>query len=283
MSQSFSFLQITDHHLGPSETSVRYGYAVNYTFRQTLQHLIFPAAKSDFVISTGDLVDPPTPQGYARLLRTLGIVAPDGAFPGPLKTSYPGLEHLSLYLMPGNHDDRAQLCQSVFPQTQPSRSLSAAFEHRGVLFMCLDWGQHDQGRLYSEIEEILQAGLSRGLPTIIFSHHQLVPIGMHWMDAMLPDEAGWFWQAVQAAGRQVLGVISGHTHLNYEQHIGGIPVWGLGSTSYSFTRSDKPQALADRPYFRRFQIENGELQAQLFEVPLPVMDEADFEEETHER
>ncbi|HNT23857.1 MAG TPA: metallophosphoesterase [Anaerolineales bacterium] len=282
MPEDFSFIQITDHHLGPSATSVRLGYAVNYTFTQTLQHLAqYAAPQADFLISTGDLVDPPTPQGYAWLQNELGAAPGSAAFPGPLSMRRPGLEGLPLYLMPGNHDDRRRMCEQFFPLSRPGGMLNASFEHKGVLFLCLDWGADSKARLYPELYNCLDQGLRSGLPLVICMHHQVTSLNMRWMDAFIADEVNAFWEALCAptTTARILGIIAGHTHISYEKVEYGIPTWGLRSTSYTFHPIDTLAVRLANPQYRLFSIQNGVLTSRLFEVPLPLMDDTAVGEE----
>lgn len=63
----FSFVQITDHHLQETETTLTAGYSTAHALRVTLRHLAeHVAASVDFVVSTGDLVETTTPCHHSR-------------------------------------------------------------------------------------------------------------------------------------------------------------------------------------------------------------------------
>ena len=58
---NFSFIQITDHHLLESEDAHREGFVPGHALRMVLRHIARDTAdKADFLLSTGDLVEPPT-------------------------------------------------------------------------------------------------------------------------------------------------------------------------------------------------------------------------------
>ncbi len=102
----FSFVQITDHHLLEAEEQLRDGFCPGYAFRMVMRHISEHVAdKADFIISTGDLVDPPTAETYQGAMKLLGIHS-SAALPGPQHINVEGLQDYPMYFLPGNHDDR---------------------------------------------------------------------------------------------------------------------------------------------------------------------------------
>ena len=70
----FSFIQITDHHLLESEEQIREGFVPGHALRMVMRHIAENVAdKADFIISTGDLVEPPTDAAYECAIRLLGL------------------------------------------------------------------------------------------------------------------------------------------------------------------------------------------------------------------
>ena len=54
-SMSFSFVQITDHHLCDTETLLLQGYSPAYAFRTVMRHIAeHVASHIDFLVTTGD-------------------------------------------------------------------------------------------------------------------------------------------------------------------------------------------------------------------------------------
>ena len=104
--EDFSFVQITDHHLLEAEEQLRDGFCPGYAFRMVMRHISENVAdKADFIISTGDLVDPPTAETYQGAMKLLGMNS-SAALPGPQKINIEGLKDYPMYFLPGNHDDR---------------------------------------------------------------------------------------------------------------------------------------------------------------------------------
>src|SRR5688500_901596 len=102
---SFSFVQITDHHLGATEHTYNRGYATAYALRRVMEDLAqHDGWDADFLICTGDLVENgmDAEYGFARtFLNIQGAAEP----PGPLSVTWDGLR-LPAYFIPGNHDAR---------------------------------------------------------------------------------------------------------------------------------------------------------------------------------
>ena len=73
----FSFIQITDHHLLESEEALRQGFCPGYALRMVMRHIAENVAHSaDFIISTGDLVEPETDATYQCAVKLLGVNSP---------------------------------------------------------------------------------------------------------------------------------------------------------------------------------------------------------------
>ena len=219
---TFSFIQITDHHILDSETALLKGFSTAYAFRAVLRHIAENhAGDVDFIVSTGDLVDKPTEANYHNLGQMLQLDENTASAPGPLRISIEGLQAFPFYCLPGNHDDRDLFFRSLFPQTRPARLMNAAFIHKGVQFICLDLGPRSKAELHAETLDFLARSLHAGLPAILLLHHALVPIGSRWLDAFLADTYDPFWQIV--SGRAVLGIFCGHVHNTYETSRAGHP------------------------------------------------------------
>jgi 3',5'-cyclic AMP phosphodiesterase CpdA len=264
---AFSFIQITDHHLCESETQLRLGFSPAYAFRAVLRHIAEHVAdRADFIISTGDLVEPSTDRAYQTLRHMLAVQDQVTAAPGPCAVSIEGLRRFPVYFLPGNHDDRTVFYRNLFPHTTPSPLMNAHFIHQDTQFICLDWGAEAKGVIYPETLDFLKRALGRDTPSIIVMHHHLAPIGRRWLDDFIAAEADRFWEAV--TGQRVLGILCGHTHITYELTVEGIPVFGLRSTAFPFAEQDEFLICLQPPHYRLVTVQDGTLHTQIFEVPL---------------
>jgi Icc protein len=261
----FSFIQITDHHLPLSESTLVRGYSPAHALRTVLAHIAANHPGADFLVSTGDLVDQGLPAEYATLRAMLGLAGPSPA-PGPQSSSLLG--GTPCYFLPGNHDPRAEFFRAMFPaEPGPPTAMNNAFTHKGIRFIAIDWGEDAKAVATDAMLAHLSRELETDLPAVILSHHQVAPIGISRLDALLADALPRFESAI--AGRHVLAILSGHVHATYEGRIAGIPVLGLRSTFLSFAQSGDEWLLVARPpHYRVVTIDGTTLTSEIVEVPL---------------
>jgi Icc protein len=264
----FSFIQITDHHLLESEEQIREGFVPGYALRKVMMHIAANVAgKADFILSTGDLVEPPTEAAYDCARRLLGLDA-SAALPGPQRLDLEGLRGYPIYFLPGNHDDRALMRRYLFPGSQPAGLFNFAFAHKGVQFIFMDWGPESKAVFLPETRNFLAQALESELPSIIVSHQHVKPIGSRWLDDFIADEIDDFWEIVTQPGikERILGILCGHVHITYEDEYQGIQVLGLRSTAYPFAKTDDPLVILAPPHYRFISIQNGVLTSRIYNV-----------------
>lgn len=264
---SFSFIQITDHHLPAGETRYKLGYAPWHAFRATVRALAAQhAAAADFLVCTGDLVDAGTDEEYAFARGALGLTA-RSAPPGPQAITFEGLRGMPAYFLPGNHDPRAQFFRHMFDAPAGTALMNAAFVHKGVQFVCLDFGAENKAVVFPQTLAFLRERLAGGAPTVVLTHHQLVPCGIARLDGFLPDDPGPIADAL--SGGNVLGVFCGHFHLSYEGALGGVPVYGTRSTMFSFAAGgDKMYYVIGNTEYRIVTVDGAHLHTETVSVPL---------------
>ena len=266
---NFSFIQITDHHLLESEDALREGFCPGHALKMVMRHIASNVAdKADFIISTGDLVEPETDATYQCAVRLLGVNSP-AALPGPQKVNVEGLSEFPMYFLPGNHDSRELFTHYLFPDTpQPPQLYNFTFLHKDVQFVFMDWGPQSKACWYPETAEFLANALRSELPSVIVCHQHVKRIGSRWLDSFLADDLNAFWDIVLEQKEKVLAILCGHCHITYEDEYRGVPILGLRSTAYPFLKTDDPVVILAAPHYRYVNIQDGILTSRIYKVPI---------------
>jgi Icc protein len=266
---SFSFVQITDHHLCDTETLLLKGYSPAYALRKVIHHIAeHVAPQVDFIVTTGDLVDVASDVSYGNASQMLQLQTVSPA-PGPALVTLEGLDAFPMYFLPGNHDDRNLFFRHLFKETVPMSLMNVSFQHEGVQFICLDFGPQNEAIVHPETLDFLSHSLQTGLPSVIFTHHHMVPVGIRWLDTFFLEAKGKaFWKIATQHQDHILGIFSGHVHTTYERIVQGIPVFGLRSTVFQPVFQDEPLFCLQPPHYRLVTIQDKLLTTRIFEVPL---------------
>jgi len=283
--RDFSFIQISDHHLGESERTLRKGFLPAYAFRAVLRDIAETwEDQVDFIVSTGDLVLEGTAEAYdcVRRMLNLRMTAPP---PGPQRVSVEGLQDFPMYFTPGNHDHAHRFSQCLFGQRSEGERLHLSFEHEGVHFVCPDWGPEEAAGAPGpdgltpltapdttpELAAWLDTAIPDDEPTIVLIHYAPVHLADRWTEGFVPRNLDRFWEVV--AGREnVLAVFCGHIHQTFETMVSGIPVFGVASTCYQQVRTctgRMVRALLPLAY-RVIRVTGGTVSTEVCEVDLPL-------------
>ena len=268
--ENFSFIQISDHHLLESEEQLREGFSPGYALRMVMKHIGEHVADHvDFIVSTGDLVDPCTDETYQGAMKLLGLKS-SGALPGPQRANIEGLQDFPMYFLPGNHDDRELFTRYLFPDSTSLNLYNLTFNHKGVQFVFMDWGPEVKAHLFPETREFLAQALQADIPSVIVCHQHVKKIGARWLDAFLADNLDEFWKVVTNPDvkEKVLGILCGHTHISYEDKYKDIPILGVRSTAFPFARTDEPLKLLAAPHYRYVHIHDDVLTSRIYKVPI---------------
>ena len=251
-----------------SEDTLRDGFSPGHALRLVMRHISDNVAdKADFIISTGDLVEPDTDESYQCAVKLLGIKAP-ATLPGPQKINVEGLYDYPMYFLPGNHDSRELMTRYLFPNSESPGLYNFTFVHKGVQFIFMDWGPESKAHLFPETKEFLAKALQADLPSVIVCHQHVKRIGSRWLDAFLANNLEEFWEVVTDPGvkEKVLAILCGHVHITYEEEYKGVPILGLRSTAYPFAKTDEIQVILAPPHYRYVNIQNGILTSRIYKV-----------------
>ena len=209
-------VQISDTHLFADPDGRLLGQRTRRSCEAVFALLRATLLPVDAVLLTGDLVHDERPEGYLHLKRCMhGLGVP-------------------YYAIPGNHDLVALLAEYLDPAAVgPVRSVRLQDWHLVLLDSTIPG--EDGGRLAASRLSGLDLALAAWpeSPALVCLHHQPVPVGSPWMDAIgLEDGVAFF--AVLDRHPQVRGVLWGHIHQAFDGRRGNVRLMGTPSTSVQF-------------------------------------------------
>jgi 3',5'-cyclic AMP phosphodiesterase CpdA len=200
--------QLSDPHVRPAARPFGEHLDTAVCLERAVTRLLALRPAPDVVIVTGDLVDFGTAEEYVRCREALGRI------------SQP------LFLLPGNHDDRAEL-RAAFPGHRylaEGAYLHYVVDGWPVRLICLDTVEPGRpgGALGPERLAWLAARLAEApsQPTIVAMHHPPFLVGIGFMDRIALADGEEF-AAVIARHPQVQAVVSGHVHRTVVTRVGG--------------------------------------------------------------
>lgn len=235
--RTLRLLQVTDTHIFADPD----GRLLGQNTRRTLD-LVLELARETFwpvdrILLTGDLVHDESRDGYRYLARRLAELA------------------VPCLCLPGNHDALAVMAERL---DGGALSTLPAVRCEGWNLVLLDSTVpgHNGGHLgdaeLARLDDRLRAEPQRH--ALICLHHQPVPVGSRWIDAMALDNRAAFF-AVIDRHPQVRGVLWGHVHQDFTSHHRGVLLLGSPSTCVQFLPGSHVFALDERtPGFRWLEL-----------------------------
>ncbi|MCR6652849.1 MAG: 3',5'-cyclic-AMP phosphodiesterase [Cellvibrionaceae bacterium] len=234
-------LQITDCHLGRDADESLLGLTTVDTLVDVLERAVEVEDSFDLVLCSGDISNDGTTGSYDRFIQIVRQHLP--AVP--------------LAWLPGNHDDPASMraIRSAAPRADYLSiggwnvillNSRVPFEERGEL---------PQSEL-KRLERLLESDpLS---PTMIFLHHQLVPVGSAWIDQYVVSNAADFF-AITDRFDNVRAVSWGHVHQEFYMVRNGVDLIATPSTCVQFKPlSDDFMVDSTMPGYRTYELQaNG--------------------------
>lgn len=243
-------LQITDCHLGKDVDESLLGLKTADSLNDVLLRASRDEKRFDIVLNSGDISNDGTPESYDRFIRAV-------------RHSLPGTP---IAWLEGNHDDPGSMraITSSSPITDYVKlgewriillNSRVPFEERGEL------PRHELDRL----ERLLAADPMA--PTMVFLHHQLVPVGSAWIDQYVVSNADEFF-AITDRYDNVKAVSWGHVHQEFFMIRRGVDLFATPSTCVQFKpKSDDFMVDEIMPGYRVYELyPNGVYTTQLSRV-----------------
>ena len=216
-------VQLSDTHIRlPGQLAYRRVDTAALLAQAIVSVLALPQAPVAVVV-TGDLTDFGRPAEYAHLRALLAPLA------------------CPVYLMPGNHDDRAAL-RRAFPehdwlQQSGDAFLQYAVDLGGLRLVALDTSvtKAPHGELGPAHLAWLDAALAadRSTPTIVAMHHPPFATFIGHMDEIGLQQGGRELAAVIAAHPQVERIVCGHLHRSIQARFAGTIAMTAPSTAHA--------------------------------------------------
>jgi len=229
-SNSMLIAQISDPHIkAPGKLAYRKVDTATM-LRRCVDHLVSLDPQPDLVVLTGDTVDLGRAQEYAQLRSLLA----------PLKPP--------LVVIPGNHDDRAELRAAFSDHAYlPAQgflqfAIDGAYPVRIVgLDTLVPW--EGRGELCAQRLDWLARTLAEqpGRPTVILMHHPPFLTGIEHMDEIGLRGSDEFAQIV-SRHPQVQLILCGHLHRNIQARVGGRAAMTCPSPAHQVTLDLRPGA-----------------------------------------
>jgi len=194
--------QITDMHVSTASSGMEALIDMSGHLERAVDHLNALRPRPDVLFATGDLVEHGRRDEYEHLREILGRLA------------------MPVYVIPGNHDDRANLTAAFADHRYLPRDggfLQYAIDDWPLRLVALDTlvpgetgGALDAGRL-AWLDARLAGAPDR--PTVVFMHHPPFVTGMPAMDGMgmRPGDAAAL-AAIVRRHPQVERIACGHVH-----------------------------------------------------------------------
>jgi Icc protein len=209
--ETIRIVQITDPHLGKTEGECLVGVDTDASLIDVVSDL----PRHDLAIVTGDLSNDGSPESYRRFSDTL---------------SAHGVHRWSC--LPGNHDDPEVMARVLGPQAMNPIIVSGNW-----LFVSLN--SRVPGFEHGDLTEsellFLDRTLARHpkLNTMVFLHHQPMPVGCAWLDQYVVRSADRFFHILDKHPN-VRGVAWGHVHQDFHTLRNGVQLFGSPSTCVQF-------------------------------------------------
>lgn len=211
-------LQITDCHLGRDADEdllgLRTADSLNDVLRRAKEEQ--ERQRFDLVLASGDISNDGTPESYERFVKAVRMTLPN--------TPIAWLE--------GNHDDPASMRSlNVAPPLVEYVTLG---EWR-IILLNSRVPFEDRGELSQRELERLQRLLASDpmAPTLIFLHHQMVPVGCAWVDKYVVSNADEFF-AITDQFDNIRAISWGHVHQEFFTVRKGVDLLATPSTCVQF-------------------------------------------------
>ena len=235
-------LQLSDVHRFADPDERLFGIPTRELFEDVLAHVQRSGLRPDHVVVTGDQTHDELPETYAAVREELA----------------PFVDRL--WLLPGNHDDRAVLRAAFDDRIPADGGERVTFSFRAGDWLCL--GLDTQvpgavgGRVGAEQVDWIRAQLVEQRPraAVLFMHHPPVELGLAWLDRIGLEDAALL-RALLVEEPRIRLVCCGHVHHESSHRVGSAEVVTVPSTGLQFSPTgDVAEFVAAPPGYRLIEL-----------------------------
>lgn len=231
----FHLLQITDCHLGSQPNEELLGLNTDQSLCDVLR-LLQLQETPDLIVASGDISNDGGVESYNRFVKFVRQFFP----------------HTPLAWLPGNHDDPSSMSRAT------EQLIEQQHQQAGWNFIFLDSKipREEGGELQAAELERLENALSKDptLPTLVFLHHQVVPVGSAWVDQYIVKSHQAFFAIIDRFSN-VKAVSWGHVHQQFEGMRGTVALHATPSTCVQFVPNrDDFQVDRIMPGYRSYRL-----------------------------
>jgi Icc protein len=230
-------LQLTDLHILAEPEDCLKGMNTRASFEAVCRKALGDQPQPDLLLATGDLSQDGSAASYRYLADRFMELG------------------LPVFCLPGNHDDSGLMRE----QLQAERiSAAKRVVIGGWLILLLDSTVAGEtgGEISAAELDFLDAALDEhaDLHALVCLHHQPLPMGSEWIDALGLGNAAAFTDRVHAH-ENVRGVLWGHVHQQAHHRLRDIEWMATPSTCVQFKAGSKDFALDDlAPGYRQLEL-----------------------------
>lgn len=218
-------LQLSDLHPFADPDERLFGIPTRELLAEVIAHVQESGLQPDHVVVTGDHTHDERTETYTAVRELLE----------------PFLDRL--WLVPGNHDDRAGL-RSAFPDRIPGNGADRiTFSFAAGDWLCLGLDTHVPGEVRGRVgaEQIgwVRSWLDEHRPraVVLFMHHPPVELGLPWLDR-IGLEDGRLLRDLIADDPRIRLVCCGHVHHESSNRVGAAEIVTVPSTGLQFSSVD---------------------------------------------
>ncbi|MBV5309896.1 metallophosphoesterase [Chromatium okenii] len=218
-------LQLSDPHLFATPDGRLLGITTRTSFEAVLA--LATATPAAALILTGDLVHDNSAVSYAALSNRLAAV------------------DCPTHCLAGNHD-HPELLATHFGVAAIAPVQQVRLPLWKLLLLNSQVADHNHGRIQrKQLTELTQLLTEDTTPTLIFLHHQPLPIHSRWLDTLAVDNGEELLQLCDQHP-QVKAVIFGHVHQEFAAMRGGYQLLGAPATCVQFLPGSQHFAVDDQ-------------------------------------